>query len=146
MAATYPELFNAVIAHSGVPAGCFVSAANQVNAWNNSCADGKVHNTPEAWATVVKNMYPGYNDARPRMMIVHGGIDTTLHSNNYNETMRQWTGVFGLNTTPTETKPNTPQQGYTTYLWGTQLKGVYNSSYGHNTPIIASDDMAFLGL
>ncbi|CAI6338069.1 unnamed protein product [Periconia digitata] len=147
MAATYPELFNAVIAHSGVPAGCFMSASNQVNAWNGTCANGNVHNTPEAWANVVKNMYPGYTGARPRMMIVHGGADTTLQSRNYNETIAQWAGVFGLNpTAPQQVKGNTPQSGWTTYLWGTQLKGVYEPRYGHNIPIIAADDMEFLGL
>lgn len=146
MAGTYPELFNAVIAHSGVPAGCFVSATNQVNAWNGTCVNGNVHNTPEAWASVVKNMYPEYNGTRPRIMIVHGGADTTLHARNYNETIAQWAGVLGLDVAAPDVKGNTPQSRWTTYLWGEQLKGVYKPKYGHNIPIIAADDMAFLGL
>ncbi len=45
MAATYPELFKAATAYSGVPAGCFVStgqisapAAGSTPAWNSTCA------------------------------------------------------------------------------------------------------------
>ena len=35
MAATYPELFKAATAYSGVPAGCFASASGAVDAWNS---------------------------------------------------------------------------------------------------------------
>ena len=45
MAATYPNLFKAATAYSGVPAGCFVStgetsapAAGSTPAWNSTCA------------------------------------------------------------------------------------------------------------
>jgi len=45
MAATYPELFAAATAYSGVPAGCFASSANQADAWNSQCAQGKTIET-----------------------------------------------------------------------------------------------------
>jgi acetylxylan esterase len=86
MAATYPELFQAGIVYSGVPAGCFVSQSGGVDAWNSSCAQGQVHDTPQQWANVVKNMYPGYSGVRPKMQVYHGTADTTLYPNNYNET------------------------------------------------------------
>jgi len=41
MAATYPELFAAATAYSGVPAGCFASPSGQADAWNSNCAQGK---------------------------------------------------------------------------------------------------------
>jgi acetylxylan esterase len=47
MAATYPELFAAATAYSGVPAGCFVSSSNQVDAWNSTCANGQQHDTAQ---------------------------------------------------------------------------------------------------
>lgn len=148
LAATYPELFEAVIVHSGVPAGCFVSASNQVAAWNGTCSGGNTRNTPEQWAAVVRNMYPSYpaTGPRPRMMVMHGGGDTTLRPQNYNETIKQWTGVFGLSQNPTTTKANAPASGYTTYLYGDKVKGVYHPTQGHAIPIFAADDMDFLKL
>jgi len=148
MAATYPEMFSAIIVHSGVPAGCFVSLSDKADEWNNTCSKGKVNNTPAQWANVVHDMYPGYNGKRPRMMIVHGGSDTTLYPSNYNETIKQWVGVFNLSETPNTIEENKPDKGYTTYIYGspTQLKGVWNPSQGHGIPIFGSDDMDWLGL
>ena len=48
------------------------------------------------------------------MQIYHGSSDSTLLPNNYNETIKQWSGVFGYDyTKPDSTKANTPQSGYT---------------------------------
>ncbi|TLD20325.1 hypothetical protein PspLS_08743 [Pyricularia sp. CBS 133598] len=152
MAATYPELFQTVIAHSGVPAGCFMSASGQVNGWNSSCANGQVRPSQAVWTKMAKDMYPGYNGARPRMMIMHGGTDTTLHWNNYEEALKQWRGVLGVADSPTRTLQNSPESGYTTTFYGgdgqltAKVKGVWNPRYGHNIPIIGGDDMAFMGL
>ncbi|KAF7586393.1 hypothetical protein BBP40_008943, partial [Aspergillus hancockii] len=95
MAATYPNLFAAGIAYSGVPAGCFYSSANQAAAWNSTCAQGQSITTPEHWANIAKAMYPGYSGARPKMQIYHGSTDSTLLPQNYQETTKQWAGVFG---------------------------------------------------
>lgn len=53
MAATYPDVFKAAIVYSGVGAGCFVSSSGGIDAWNNTCANGQSHATPQAWAKVV---------------------------------------------------------------------------------------------
>lgn len=55
MAATYPEMFAAGIAYSGVAAGCFLSQSGGTAAWNNSCANGQARGTPEVWAKVSKS-------------------------------------------------------------------------------------------
>lgn len=90
LAATYPDVFKAAIAYSGVGAGCFVSASGGIDAWNNTCANGQATATPQAWASVVFNMYPNYNGTRPRMQVYHGSADSTLKPQNYQETMKQW--------------------------------------------------------
>ncbi|KAK3290537.1 Alpha/Beta hydrolase protein [Chaetomium fimeti] len=148
MAATYPEMFAAGIAYSGVAAGCFYSQAGGTNAWNSSCANGQARGTPEVWAKMVTDMYPGYDGARPKMQIYHGSADTTLNANNYNETIKQWCGVFGYDyTKPDNTQANTPQSRYTTYTWGDgQLVGVYAQGVGHSVPMRGSDDMKYFGL
>lgn len=148
MAATYPELFQAGVVYSGTPAGCFYSQSGGVDQWNNSCAQGDVRATPQQWANIVFNMYPGYNGSRPRMQIYHGTADMTLLPENYNETIKQWCGVFGFEyTRPDSTQANTPQSGYTTYTWvDEQLVGVLARGVGHTVPIHGSEDMKFFGL
>jgi acetylxylan esterase len=147
MAATYPEMFQAAIVYSGVAAGCFVSSSGAVDAWNSTCAQGNSHATSAAWAQIVENMYPGYTGPRPRMQIYHGSADTTLYPNNYNETIKEWAGVFGYNAdAPATSQANTPQSGYTNNTYGTNLQGIYAQGVGHTVPIRGADDMKFFGL
>jgi acetylxylan esterase len=97
---------------------------------------------------MVTDMYPGYDGARPKMQIYHGSADSTINANNYNETIKQWCGVFGYDyTKPDSTQANTPQSRYTTYTWGDgQLVGVYAQGVGHSVPMRGSDDMKYFGL
>ncbi|KAK8122771.1 acetylxylan esterase A [Apiospora sp. TS-2023a] len=147
MAATYPELFQAAIVYSGVAAGCFVSTAGLVDAWNSTCSQGQSHATATQWANVVHDIYPGYAGARPRMQIYHGSADAALLPPNYNETIKQWSGVFGLDADkPAEVKSEFPLAGYTTTTWSEDLQGIYALGVGHTVPIRGEDDMAFFGL
>jgi len=146
LCAAYPDLFKAATVYSGVPAGCFVSAANQVDAWNSSCAQGQVRDTQQQWANVVRGMYPGYNGARPKMQIYHGSVDNTLLPPNYNETIKQWTGVFGYNMPAQQVLPNTPQPRYTTEIYGPNVQGIYAQGVGHTVPIQGTQDMKWFGI
>ncbi|KAM0721505.1 hypothetical protein Q7P37_002429 [Cladosporium fusiforme] len=154
MAATYPSLFRAATVYSGVPAGCFLSTANQPAAWNSTCAQGNSKATAQQWANVVKAMNPNYSGARPRMQIYHGGADTTLRPQNYEETVKQWTGVFGFDAgKPEQTQSNSPVGGYTKKVWGVSsgnplgtVQGVYAPSVGHSVPMNGAEDMKWFGL
>ncbi|KAF7719545.1 Acetylxylan esterase [Penicillium ucsense] len=146
MAATYPELFKAASLYNGVPAGCFYSAANQADAWNSTCAQGKSITTPQHWGDIARAMYPGYTGSRPRMQIYHGSVDTTLYPENYQETCKQWANIFGYNyNAPQSTKNNSPQSGYTTTTWGPNVQGILASGVGHTVPIHGSGDMDWFG-
>src|SRR6187402_3921424 len=116
LAATYPELISAVSLYSGVAAGCFVG--NGVDQWNNACSGGQSTGTPQKWGDTARAMYPGYNGTRPRMQIWHGSADTTLAPQNYQEELKQWTNIFGVSMTATDSKPNTPEAQYTTSDYG----------------------------
>lgn len=143
MAATYPEMFKAATAYSGVPAGCFVSTANQEAAWNSTCAQGSVQASSQYWANTVKAMYPGYSGARPRFQVYHGSVDTTLRPQNYQETVKEWTGVFGFDATkPQKSQNNFPAQNYKTDTWGVTtanplgtVQGIYVTGVGHTVPV-----------
>ena len=70
----YPDVFKAGAAFTGVPFACF--ATTPPNTWNSECANGQVIRTPQQWGDLVRNAYPGYTGARPRMQIWHGTNDT----------------------------------------------------------------------
>lgn len=85
---------------------------------------------------VVRAMYPGYTGPRPRMQVWHGSADGTLSPNNYQETIKQWTNVFGLSQTPTSTVQNFPERNYRTENYGTEgmLQGIWAQGVGHSVP------------
>ena len=161
MAATYPSLFKAATAYSGVPAGCFsvtgqtdAPAAGTTPGWNSTCSQGDIDSTPEYWAGVAEAMNSGYDGARPRFQVYHGSTDSVLYPENYNETVKQWTGVFGYDyTAPDERKANFPESGYTTDIWGVTdanplgtVQGIYAVGVGHTVPINGTQDMMWFGL
>ncbi|KAG9255929.1 PHB depolymerase family esterase [Emericellopsis atlantica] len=145
MAATYPDLFQAGSVYSGVPAGCFYTGT--VNGWNSTCSGGHSIATPEQWASVVHDMYPGYQGEYPRMTIYHGDADTTLYPQNYEETIKQWAGVFGYDpNSPIETDPNDPAPPFTKRVYGDKLVGALGAGVTHNTPHFEQEDLEWFGI
>ncbi|KAI0107876.1 putative acetyl xylan esterase [Nemania sp. FL0031] len=143
LAATYPDVFAAGIAYAGVPATCFYTGT--VDGWNSTCSQGQLNLTQEYWANAALGAYPGYTGPRPRMRIHHGTADTTLYPQNYYETIKQWTGVFGYSTTPSATYPNTPRSPYTRYVFGPNVEGVLGQGITHNIDIFGDADMEWFG-
>lgn len=70
----------------------------------------------------MNDMYPGYTGARPKMQIYHGSVDDVLRVQNYYETIKQWTGVFGYSTTAVSTTANFPRSPYTRYVFGDKFQ------------------------
>lgn len=132
LAATYPDLINAVSVYSGVAAGCFVGAG--VAQWNNACSGGTSTNTQAGWSKIAKDMYPGYNGPRPKMQIWHGSADGTIAPQNYQEELKQWTGIFNVSMTAASSKTNTPEKSYTTSDYGPSVEGIYATGVGHSVP------------
>ncbi|KAI2617467.1 carbohydrate esterase family 1 protein [Hypoxylon sp. NC1633] len=146
LAATYPELISAVSLYSGVAAGCFVSASGGVDQWNNSCSGGQSQATPDKWRQVVLDMYPAYSGPRPKMQIWHGSADATLAPQNYQEEIKQWTGVFNVTQQPTSAVQNSPKQGYTTSNYGDFVQGIYAQGVGHSVPSNLTASEIWFGL
>jgi acetylxylan esterase len=144
MAATYPELFKAAAAQSGVAAGCFASANDVVDEWNDACATGKVSKTQEEWAAVVKAM--GGSAPYPKMQLFHGSADDVLYPPNFQEEIKEWTGVFGLDEEPTSTETDTPEAGYTLTNYGEKVQGIFVDGAGHNLPDQNVLQMKWFGL
>ncbi|CAI6339643.1 unnamed protein product [Periconia digitata] len=146
LAATYPDLISAISLYSGVPAGCFVSASGAAAAWNNTCSGGQSTASAQKWGDVVRGMYPSYNGTRPRMQIWHGSVDGTLSPKNYDETIKQWTNVFGVSGTPTSSKPDTPERNYRMDDFGGNVEGIWAVGVGHSVPSHLDASEAWFGL
>ncbi|KAF2112146.1 Alpha/Beta hydrolase protein [Lophiotrema nucula] len=148
LAATYPDLITAVSLYSGVPAGCFVSSSGASAAWNNTCSGGSSTATAQKWGDTVRAMYPGYNGTRPKMQFWHGSVDGTLSPNNYQETVKQWTNasVFDVSTTPTSSKPDTPEKNYRMDDFGPNVEGIWAVGVGHSVPSHLDASEAWFGL
>ncbi|EUC41118.1 carbohydrate esterase family 1 protein [Bipolaris oryzae ATCC 44560] len=146
LAATYPDLIAATSVYSGVAAGCFVSASGGVAAWNSECAQGRSIKTAQQWGDIARAMDPGYNGSRPRVQFWHGSVDATILPPNYNETLKQWTNVFGVSTTPTRSQANTPQTNYRTDDFGSNVQGIWAVGVGHGVPAHQAQTEAWFGL
>lgn len=94
----------------------------------------------------MRNMYPGYDGPRPKMQIWHGSVDTTLASPNYQETIKQWTNVFGVSQTPTSTMRNYPERNYQTDNYGEFVQGIYATGVGHSVPANLTASEEWFGL
>ncbi|KAK4182173.1 alpha/beta-hydrolase [Podospora australis] len=120
----YPDVFAAGTAFAGVPFGCFASPENDKTRrgyWNDDCARGKITKSPAEWKAVVEGAYPGYRGWRPKLQIFHGTEDDVLFYPNFEESIKQWTAVLGLNgdaswTTVAKTD-DTPFANWTKYAY-----------------------------
>jgi len=143
----YPDVFKAGASFAGVPFACF--ATTNGSEWNSECANGTIIKTPQQWGDLVRNAYPGYTGARPRMQIWHGTNDEILRYPNFGEQVKQWTNVHGLSQTPTFT--DTPQSGYTRTRYGASggmapVEAISMQGVSHNLPVDAAQAIRFFGL
>jgi acetylxylan esterase len=66
---------------------------------------------------------------------------------NFNETLKQWSGVFGYTYgSPAQTLAQTPSSAYTKYVYGSNLVGIYGTGIGHTVPVMGDLDMAWFGI
>ncbi|MEV6304966.1 PHB depolymerase family esterase [Actinoplanes sp. NPDC051861] len=145
MLALYPDVFKAGAAFMGVPFNCFANAADYPPGASR-CTGGSMDRTPQQWGDAVRQAYPGYAGTRPRVQLWHGTNDTLVPYSLLNETIEQWTNVFGLSQTPTSS--DTPQSGWNRRRYGTQLEAYSIQGAGHSLPSggMAAAAVAFFGL
>ncbi len=135
LAALYPDVFAAGAAFMGVPFNCFANAAD-FPPGSSLCTGGTGANrTPQQWGDAVRAAYPGYNGARPRMQLWHGTADPLLPPQLLDESIEQWTNVFGLSQTPTAS--DTPHPSWNRRRYGsspTRVEAYTVQGAGHTLP------------
>ncbi|KAH9940452.1 acetyl xylan esterase [Epithele typhae] len=147
LAGAYPDLFKAGIVDSGVPDGCFSLPGQPQDSWNSQCAQGQLVLTGAQWAQRVYAAYPGYTGDRPKMQVWHGTADTTLYPQNFYETVKQWTTVFGYSSTPSSnvTESYLPS-GYHNATFGPKFQAILAQNVGHTVPLFETQYLQFLGI
>lgn len=146
LAGSYPDVFEAGAAYSGVAHACFAGAESATPfSSNQTCAQGLEH-TPEEWGNFVRNSYEGYSGKRPRMQIYHGLADTLVVPKCGAEALKQWSNVLDVEFTQNVT--GVPQSGYTQSIYGdgTRLQGFFGEGVGHTAPVQEELMLKFFGI
>jgi acetylxylan esterase len=117
--AIYPEIFVAGAPRAGVPCGCWAVEYDKGGTaqWSVPCANGTVSKTEEQWGDIVRAINPSYTGHRPRVQLMQGDADATISYKNMAESIKQWTNVLGLNTTPDSTAKITSSASGETYTY-----------------------------
>jgi poly(hydroxyalkanoate) depolymerase family esterase len=149
MLAIYPDVFKAGASFMGVPFNCFANAADYPP--GGRCTNGSMNRTPQQWGDAVRQAYPGYSGPRPRVQLWHGTSDTLVPFSLLQESIEQWTDVFGLSQTPTSS--DTPQANWNRRRYATASNAVPVEAYaiqgaGHSLPSagMARAAIQFFGL
>jgi len=147
LAGSYPDVFEAGAAYSGVAFAC-ASGQGQATpmAPNQTCAQGQIRRTPKEWGDFVRNAYPGYTGRRPRMQIYHGLADTLVRPACAMQALQQWSDVLGLPWSRNAT--GTPSAAYTQMVYGdgTKLEGFFGQGVGHTAPVNEQLMLKFFGI
>jgi acetylxylan esterase len=141
---SYPDIFAAGSSWAGVPFGCFAGPGFDV--WNDDCAIGKIIQTGQQWAALVRNAYPTYRSWRPKFQTLHGTADTVLYPQNFREEIKQWTTVFDVSEKPTRVTPDIPFQGWTRFQYGGKFEAYKAVNVTHDIPTDADTVMDFFDL
>lgn len=147
LVATYPDVFAAGSAFSGMPFGCLRGdAGSSPFTSDQDCPRGEVTKTGEEWAAEVHSAYPGYNGSYPRLQVWHGTADTVISDHNLQEEIKQWSAVFGVS--ETESAADTPLPGYTKFTYGDGSEFVAYSAegVGHVVPTPEEIVLEWFGL
>lgn len=150
MLALYPDVFKAGAAFMGVPFNCFANAADYPPT-SSQCTGGNMNRTPQQWGDAVRQAYPGYSGPRPRIQLWHGTNDTLVPYSLLQESIEQWTNVFGLSQTPTSTdtpQPNWNRRRYADSSGTVQVEAYSIEGAGHSLPAsgMAASAIQFFGL
>ncbi|KAK4102544.1 carbohydrate esterase family 1 protein [Parathielavia hyrcaniae] len=146
LAGSYPDVFEAGAAYSGVPHACFFGARSAMPfSINQTCAQG-LQKPAQEWGNFVRNSYPGYAGRRPRMQITHGLADSLVRPQCGYEALKQWSDVLGVAFTRNVTGVPSTEWTQQVYGDGTQLQGFFGEGVGHLPSVNEAQLLRWFGL
>src|SRR3569833_1149886 len=147
LAGSYPDVYEAGAAYSGIAFGCAAGQGQATpSAPNQTCAQGQIKHTAQEWGDFVRNAYPGYTGRRPRMQIYHGLADGLVRPACAAQALEQWSNVLGIPWTKNVT--GFPSAAYTQMIYGdgTKQKENKRQGVGHTAPVNEQLMLKFFGI
>ncbi len=92
MLSVYPDVFAAGAEMAGTP---YRGAESSLEV--TLIALGTISKSPQEWGDLVRNQYPNFTGAYPRLAIFHGTSDIIINYNNAKELVKQFTNLHGTN-------------------------------------------------
>lgn len=141
MLACFPDIFAAGASFSGGAHDCDLKCtdSNKQQDWTRPAG----YVPPDG--ADVKAAYPAYwNDAstrKPRLLVMHGGMDQAVKPINLDDAMKQWTSALGIDQTPDNAALGAPTTlggyAYKVYAYGGKpgVATVLMTDLGHGTPV-----------
>ncbi|KAE8149349.1 Alpha/Beta hydrolase protein [Aspergillus avenaceus] len=93
----------------------------------------------------IRDMYPGYTGSYPEIQLYLGSEDTVIGSDAFNSTLAAWAAVLGYDDTPDRVLGDTPRSGWTKYVLGSKLEGIWAQGVGHPVFTQGAEDMKWWG-
>lgn len=107
MMVRYPELFAAGAIVAGGPYGAAWSVRSARKAMR-----GKVKYSPQKWAETARSQRPDFRGRYPVISVYHGSKDKTVHPDNADHLIDQWTALH-----QTGQKPSKVERGFQNHSW-----------------------------
>ncbi|KAF3283853.1 hypothetical protein TWF970_001024 [Orbilia oligospora] len=97
------------------------------------------------WPELIPISSKQQSSTRQVLELYLGSKDTVIGSAAFNTTLAAWAPVFGYDTTPDEVLTNNPVQGWTKYVLGDKLQGIWALNVGHPVFTQGGEDMKWFG-
>ena len=88
MLSVFPEVFDKGAVFAGGP---YKSAQSSIK--GGAAMLGMVSKSPEEWGGLIKGQNPNFKGTYPELMVVHGGADPVVSTNNSNQLIKQWVNI-----------------------------------------------------
>lgn len=88
MLSVFPDVFDKGAVFAGGP---YKSAQSSIK--GGAAMLGMVSKSPEEWGSLVMQQNPNFKGTFPKLMIVHGGADPIVSTNNSNQLIKQWVNI-----------------------------------------------------
>lgn len=131
--ADYPDVFAGGGVVAGLPYRCATTA---VEASVNCMTQGTVR-TPQQWGDLVRQAYPSWTGARPKVSIWQGSSDSVVKPVNLAELTKQWTDVNGTGQTAAvgDTVGGFPHQVYRDASGADRVETYSVTGMDHGQPV-----------